>query len=95
MNNKRKVFFKELKQLMERSAWEAFLASLATLLFAGYEYSHIVPALESLGVADLSILRHACHVAVGVALPIAVWSAMCLTSRSFGVGNEESDGIRR
>ena len=76
--------------LSERRAnWALLAVSLFAVLFAGYEYGHIIPMLDSLNFPALDIatgtMRLLCLMGVCVALATAVYCAMLLTGQTLSV----------
>jgi len=86
-----KALLRDVNRDVRRGAWELLVCALALLLFAGYEHSHIIPLLETLTSAKLSLLRHGSVVAVGFGIALAVWSGLPLTSRHFASDQESRD----
>ncbi|WP_199028846.1 hypothetical protein [Ralstonia sp. ASV6] len=76
---------------VRRGAWELLACALALLLFAGYGYSHIIPLLESLTSANLSLLRHGFVLAFGLGIALVIWCGLILTSRHFASEQNSRD----
>ena len=86
-----KALLRDVNRDVRRGAWELLVCALALLLFAGYEHSHIIPLLESLTSANLSLLRHGSVLAVGLGIALAVWCGLILTSRHFASEPDSRD----
>ena len=71
---------------VHRLAFKGLILALGTLLFSSAIYGHVLPEIAMLTNIDLSLLRGACYLTVGISLPLAVWYGLLLTRHVLAVG---------